>query len=151
MPITSKQIVDAVKNLTDIERDLHLEDIPKGAGFWWKIVHLEPAVYKGIIVSVVGILATFGLIISDQNSGAAYTAIAAVVALIQAVWTRNSVTANSKVLAYKPNPVDEPTVVTAGQAVSSDVVAVANAAAASPNWPLKKDLPFPLITDPLSH
>jgi hypothetical protein len=145
--ITSKQIVEAIKDLTDIEQDLHLEDIPEGAGFWWKLVHLDPAIYRGVVVSVVGILTTFGLIVSDQETGATVTIIASLVAIIQAVWTRGAVTANQKVLAYKPDPVDHPTVIAAGDAVSSDVISVANAAAKSPGSLASRDtLPFP-ITD----
>lgn len=142
MAITSKQIVDAVKDLTDINNDLHLEGIPDVPSFFWKLTHLDPAVYRGIVVSVVGLLATFGLILSDQNSGAIVAVVSAIAALVQAIWTRGAVTPNQKVVVYKPNPVGEPTVVVAGQAVSSDVVAVANAAATKSD--VLGPIPFPV-------
>ena len=146
MAITSKEIVAAVKGLTDIDRDLHLEDIPDAPSFFWRLSHLDPAVYRGIVVSIVCVLAAFGLIVSDQSAGAIVAVVSAIAAIVQAVWTRKAVTPNQKVLAYKPDPVDSPALIAAGAAVSSDVIAVANAAAKSLTNPLESraTLPFPL-------
>jgi hypothetical protein len=142
--ITSKQVIDTVKNLTDIERDLHLEEIPEGAGFWWKLIHLDPAVYRGVVTSVLAIFTSFGFAVSDQKSIAIVSLVAAIAFLVQAFWTRGAVTPNKKVLAYKPDPINRPSKIVPGEAVSSDIIAVANAAAVTPSNPHNVEaIPFP--------
>jgi hypothetical protein len=64
--------------------------------------------------------------------------------MVQALWTRGSVTPNAKVVVYKPDPVNHPAELAPGEAVSSNVVLVANAAADTPGMEIPVDqLPFP--------
>jgi hypothetical protein len=111
---------------------LDASDTPEDANLWWRLVHLNPVILRGAIVSIFSILATTGLIVGDKKEEAIVTGIFSFVALVQAVWTKPSVTPNQKVIAYKPDPVDEPTKVVAGPAISTDAIAVTNAAVATP-------------------
>ena len=107
------------------------EDIPENAGFWWKLVHLNPALWKALIVAVAALLVSVGVTVFTEGiQNGVYGVIIAVVAIVQALWTRNSVTANKKVIAYKPDPVDRPNVVASGEAIVQDGAAVAAVAAA---------------------
>lgn len=135
----TREIVRLLRPLAS--RTLDATDTPSNPSLFWRLVNLNPAIWRGIIVSVLAVLATLGLIVSDNTSEAIVTAVFAVIALIQAISTHGAVTANQKVIAYKPDPVNKPSVVVSGDAISTDVVAVANAAAMSPNSTLP--LPFP--------
>lgn len=120
------------------------EGIPRNVDFWWKLVHLDPAILKGAVVSIIGLLATLGLLVNDQTQGAILTSIASIIALVQALWTRKSVTPNIKVVVYKPDPVNSPRLLASGPAISTDVVAVSNAAADDENENRELHLlPFP--------
>jgi hypothetical protein len=70
-------------------------------GFNWTYLStFEPAVLRGLWVAVVGVLAAFGLDVSDAVSGKAAAVIAAatiIVPLIQAFWTRQAVSPVAKV------------------------------------------------------
>lgn len=87
--------------------------------FWWRLVNLDPAVYRGIIMAVVLLLASLGIAVSDDIPVSVIGAVAALFALIQAMWTKSAVVPNAKVLAYLPDPVDRPGVVHAGAAVTT--------------------------------
>lgn len=84
--------------------------------FWWRITHLEPAIFKGLILSLVGILAAFGVHVSDAVPDGLIGFIIAGLAFAQALWTRRSVTPNAKVVAYVDN---DGTTLRAGEATTS--------------------------------
>lgn len=87
--------------------------------FWWRLVHLDPAVYRGIIMAVVLLLVSVGIAVSDNIPNAVIGVVAAVFALVQAMWTKNAVVPNDKVVSYLPDPVNAPGVVYAGAAVTT--------------------------------
>lgn len=74
--------------------------MPENDSFWWRITHLEPAIFKGLILALVGILASFGVHVSEAVPDSLIGFIIAALALIQAVWVRRSVTPNAKVVSY---------------------------------------------------
>jgi hypothetical protein len=130
-PVQVKNALDSLKN---VAAEVKAEGIPVGAGFFWKLVHLNPAVWRGIVMAILALAATFGFVVSDQNTEAIVSAVTALLVIVQAIWTRGAVTANKKVIAYKPDPIEDPSHIVPGEAVSTDVQAVANAAA----WPATK-------------
>ena len=71
-----------------------------------RLVQLQPAVVRGFLVAITGVLAlVLGHSVIDNNGVEtildAYTALSA---LISAFWIRPAVTPHVKVVAYKPNP-----------------------------------------------
>ncbi len=142
--MNDEELVSELEQKSDPAADKRAEGIPENAGFWWKLIHLDPAILRGSVVSIMGLAAAFGYLVNDQRQGAILGAIAAVLALAQALWTRRAVTPNAKVVVYKPNPVEEPEILLAGHAISTNVVAVANAAADDVDGERNvQDLPFP--------
>lgn len=71
---------------------------------WWKLAHLEPAVYRGIVVAVFGLLASLGVVISPDIPDQVVIVIMALLPLIQGLWTRAGVVAEDKVVAYVEDP-----------------------------------------------
>lgn len=104
------------------------EDIPEDAGFWWKLVHLNPTLYRGLLVAVAGVLAYLGIGFTVGFQDSIFALIVSAVAIIQALWTKGAVTANKKVVVFKPDPVDAPHVLASGEAISYDRTGVADAA-----------------------
>jgi hypothetical protein len=106
------------------------ENIPQNAGFWWKLVHLNPALWRGLIVAVAALLVSVGIsIFTDSVQNGVYGVIIAVVGIVQALWTRGSVTANQKVVVYKPDPVESPNTLASGLSISYDEDALVRTAA----------------------
>lgn len=87
--------------------------------FWYKLTKLEPAVYRGLIISIVALLASVGVAISPGVPDALIGFILVVVPIVQALWTRPAVTANARVSVYLPDPQNEPDYVRAGEAVTT--------------------------------
>lgn len=85
---------------------------------WWRILHLEPAMWRGVVVAVLALLASFGVYVRPELPDALVLAIVAVSALLQAVWTKPAVTANARVVVWAPDPVGQPTNVQPGEAVT---------------------------------
>ena len=88
-------------------------------GFWGgvkKFFDLNPTLVRGVIVAVAAVLATFlgREFISDTQIEAVVQFFIAISALISALWTRNKVIAENKVIAWKPDP--EGDIVAAGPA-----------------------------------
>jgi hypothetical protein len=127
------ELLRGLELLRDDAREIDAEQIPEDAGFLWKLVHLNPALYRGFVLAAFAIAGGFGFVASDKTTEAVFLGITALVAIIQALWTRGAVIAKKKVVVYKPDPVDEPTKVAAGEAVSTNAVAVINAAAINVN------------------
>lgn len=86
--------------------------------FWWRLTHLEPAVYKSLVVAVVGLLAALGVAIAPGVPNEVIGLVIAAMAVVQGLWTRQGVTPNSKVVVYLPDP-SEPHAVEAGEAVTT--------------------------------
>lgn len=108
------------------------DDIPENAGFWWKLVHLNPALYRGLLIAVAGVLAYLGIGFAVGFQDSIFALIVSAVAIVQALWTHPAVTANKKVVVYKPDPVESPNVLASGEAISYDRTAVGEAAGDTP-------------------
>jgi hypothetical protein len=131
--IDLQKLVSGLQLLKNEVADARAEKIPDNPSWLWRMTHLEPSVYAGSISAIVLILGAVGLVISGKDVSAITGGVAAAIGIVQAVWTRKKVTANAKVVVYKPDPVGAPTKVSAGDAVSSDAVAVVNAAGVDSN------------------
>jgi len=83
--------------------------------FWWRLVHLDPAIYRGLIMALVFALAGFGIRLSDDIPDSLIVLVGAVFALIQALWTKPAVTPNAKVVTYMPD-LDKPRGIVSGEA-----------------------------------
>lgn len=86
--------------------------------FWWRLTHLDPAVYKGLVVAVIGLLAALGIVIAPGIPDQVIGLVVAVMAIVQGIWTRRDVTPNAKVVAYLPDPF-EPHAIEAGNAATT--------------------------------
>lgn len=86
--------------------------------FLWRFTNLQPAVYKGVVVGLVGLLAALGVVISPDIPDQVILFTTALMAMIQALWTKESVTPNAKVLAYLDDP-SRPRSITAGEATTT--------------------------------
>lgn len=91
--------------------------------FLWKLVNLDPALLRGLIMAVIWILASIGVAVTPELPNSLIGAIAAILAVVQAIWTRPEVTANARVSVYLPDPVNAPNVVAAGEAVTTATTA----------------------------
>jgi hypothetical protein len=81
----------------------------KTAGFMERLTTLEPAMIRGFIVTVFGLVAAiFGTQIDSQTVDLVITFVLALLGLITALFIRPSVTANKKVLAYIRDPLERP-------------------------------------------
>lgn len=91
---------------------------PSDKGPLWNLIHLNPALYIGLVVAVAGVLGAFGLAISGDQKESLGTLILSVVAILQAVWTKSKTTANKQVVVKAPDPVGQPTLVVPGEATT---------------------------------
>jgi hypothetical protein len=87
-------------------------------GVWWRIVHLEPALWRGVVMAVVALLAASGIVVSPAIPDTTVLLLVAVVAIVQAVWTRPAVVPNAKVVVLAPDPIADPATVQPGEAVT---------------------------------
>lgn len=103
---------------------------------WWRLIYLNPALWRGLVVSVVALLASAGVIIAPAVPDATISVIVIVAAIVQAVWTRRGVTPNGKVVVYVPDPVNRPDEVSAGAATTGagDDAVLAAARATPSSW-----------------
>lgn len=85
----------------------------------WRLVHLEPALFRGLIMAIVLLLSSIGIVVSPDIPNSLIGFLATVLAIIQAVWTRPSVTANARVAVLVPDPINAPEIVAAGEAVTT--------------------------------
>lgn len=144
MGTDNRELASSLSAKFDPGGDVTLEGIPENPSFWWKLVNLDPVLVRGAVMSFAALAATLGLAVSDKALGAFLAAVFSLMLLLQALWTRGSVTPNAKVVVYKPDPIEAPFELEAGPAVSTDIVQVANVAADTPSGgrPLA-ELPFP--------
>jgi hypothetical protein len=103
--------------------------------FWWKLVHLDPTLLRGLIMAAVLLLSSLGILVSPEVPNSLIGFIATVLAIVQALWTRPAVTANARVAVLVPDPVNAPEIVEAGDATTTattkDIVEAARASGGS--------------------
>lgn len=80
---------------------------------WYKLVHMEPALWRGLIMAVFTMLASFGILVSDDVPNNLIALVLALAAIIQALWTRQAVVPEEKVVVWK----DDKQNLRAGEAV----------------------------------
>jgi hypothetical protein len=90
----------------------------KKSDFWWRLVNLNPALYRGVIMSTIWALTSLGIAVSDTVPNAFIVLIGAVFAMAQAFWTKPAVTPNAKVVVYMDDP-NNPKQVSAGEGVTT--------------------------------
>lgn len=73
-------------------------------GMLYRFTHLEPSVYRGVVVAIFGVLASMGVVVSDSIPDQLVVLVLAILPLIQAVWTKASVVPKDKVVAYIEDP-----------------------------------------------
>jgi len=88
-------------------------------GVWWRIVNLNPVLLRGALVALVTLLGAVGILVAPGIPDALVGLLAGAAAIVQAVWTRPSVTPNARVVVRAPEPITEPGVVEAGEAITS--------------------------------
>lgn len=88
---------------------------PKSPSVWYKLVHMEPALWRGFIVAIFAVLASLGILVSDDVPNNLIALVLALTAIIQALWTRQAVVPEAKVVVWK----DEAQNLRAGEAVPS--------------------------------
>lgn len=99
--------------------------------FWYRLTKLDPALFRGLIIAVIAILASIGVAISPQLPDTLVALFAVVAAIVQALWTRQGVTPNAKVAVAVPDPINNPHIVAAGEATATAPDAEIIAAATS--------------------
>lgn len=87
--------------------------------FWWRLTHLEPAMYKAAIVAFFVLLTAVGVHFATSIPDALTGLVAVLVPLVQALWTRGSVVPNDKVVVSAPDPIGSPTIVAPGPALTT--------------------------------
>lgn len=100
--------------------------------FWWKLVHLDPAIFRGLVMAAVLVLGSVGIFVSDELANNLVIAWVAIMAVVQALWTRRAVTANARVAVAVPDPVNAPDVVAPGEAATDAPAAAIIEAARTP-------------------
>lgn len=86
---------------------------------WWRLTHLEPALFRTAVVAVFTLLGSVGITVSDRIPDALVTVLVSLAAVVTAVWVRSGVTPNATVAVTVPDP-SRPSVVEAGEAVVSE-------------------------------
>jgi hypothetical protein len=102
--------------------------------FWWRLIHLNPVLFRSAVVTLVSLLAMFGVLVSPGLPDQLTAVITTVGAVVAALWSRDGVTPMEKVVVYQPDPVGAPKVVLPGEATADRTTdqAIINAARATP-------------------
>lgn len=99
--------------------------------FLQRLAALDPAILRGTILAIVGLVAVVtGSAIDNSTVELIINAAVALLALVAALVIRPAVTPNAKVIAFKPNPIDAPSWVAAGEATITPELEEAVVAAA---------------------
>lgn len=103
--------------------------------FLWRLIHLNPSLYKGLIVALIALLAIVGVHIAPGLPDALDALVVAVSAITQAVWVKTSVTPNAQVVVAVENPHQGGDVVVPGEATTtaSNAAILRAASTAGPN------------------
>lgn len=85
---------------------------------WWeKLVKLDPALVRGFIVTVFGLLALIlGNQFGTEDVETVINFIVGLFALVAAVWIKPSVTPNAKVIVYDDTPLNAVPTIESGEA-----------------------------------
>ena len=82
----------------------------------WRLINLQPAVWRGLVVAAVAIAGTVGLDVAVDLPDNIMLVIIGVLPVLQALYTRGAVTPNAKVVILAPDPVSAPNAIEAGPA-----------------------------------
>lgn len=83
---------------------------------WWRLVNLQPATWRGIVVAAFALAAALGIKFAPEVPDAAFLVVLAALPLIQGLWTKKAVTPNAKVAIRVPDPIKHPNQIEAGPA-----------------------------------
>jgi hypothetical protein len=92
--------------------------MPDKNSMWWRLVNLEPVLWKTIILTIVAVLGSVGILVNDDLANNLVILWTTLMSIIQLVWVRGSVTANARVAVLVPDPAD-PSAVAPGAAFTS--------------------------------
>lgn len=87
--------------------------------FWWRLTHMEPTVYRSLVVAVVALLVSLGVKVSPGLPDAIIGFIGVLALITQVLWVREGVMPTAKVVTYLPDPVAAPAEIRAGEAVTT--------------------------------
>jgi hypothetical protein len=87
--------------------------------FWWRLVHLEPTVLRGVLTGLLGLAGALGILIAPGLPDQILSVWVPLMALVQLLWTRPGVTANARVVVEIPDPIGKPGVVVPGEATTT--------------------------------
>ena len=89
-------------------------------GFLWRLVNLQPAVWRGLVVAALAVAGALGLDVAVDLPDNIMLVIIGIIPVIQALWTKGAVTPNAKVVVVEPDPVNAPGEIAAGPATPID-------------------------------
>lgn len=92
--------------------------MPNKNSFWWRLVNLEPVLWKTLILTIFAILGNVGILVSDDLANNLVVAWTSLMSLIQLLWVRGGVTPNAKVAVTVPDPA-HPGVIMPGEATTT--------------------------------
>lgn len=78
--------------------------LPQSPSFWYRLVHLEPVLWKGLVVAVFALVGSLGVIYTEALPDQIVGFIVALAAIIQVLWVRPSVIPAEKVVLYSNDP-----------------------------------------------
>lgn len=87
-----------------------------------KFIELNPVLIRGLLVTIAALLARFGVntVLDNETVELIIDLFVAVSALITALWARDKVIAENKVIAWKLDPADSNTIVAGPATVRND-------------------------------
>lgn len=86
-------------------------------GFLERLAALNPAVVRSIIVAVVAVIVLVtGKAIDDSTVDIVANVILLLLPIVAGLFIRKAVTANAKVIAFQPDPINAPEVIHPGEA-----------------------------------
>jgi len=101
------------------------------APWWQKLVTLDPALVRGLILSIVALFGTvLKVTVLTGTADTIVTFVLSAFALVAAVWIRPSVTPNAKVVVYDDTPLAPVATIKPGEATvkAEDMMKVERAA-----------------------
>jgi hypothetical protein len=87
--------------------------------WWWRLVHLEPTLLRGVLTGIIGLAGALGILIAPGLPDQILGLWVPLAALVQAMVTRPAVTANARVVVAMPDPVNQPGTVVPGEATTT--------------------------------
>lgn len=91
--------------------------------FWQRLAALEPAVVRGIVVAIVALVGLVtGKIIGDDTVDTIVDILLILLPIVTGFFIKSAVTPNAKVIAFKPDPVENPDIIHPGEATIEPTV-----------------------------